>query len=472
VQRDNQQRNVPVSNSLEGLPFVLKTLVSSHHLNYTDIHSLASTSSHNARLFSSDNSLLWNSLLKRDFNTECAAGQSPKQIYRQLQERQRLITYTQFFLNPIKRTVAPATLNALPQPWFVRFQGFDKSRYHAMAVLRDLILENNHDGFINAARSHMEPIDDKFLNTQATELCRVYEEVFQVSAYDSLKAVTNHLITINQHHEAGREINRLSKTHNFVVMISLLSKCGALRSLEILLSNLRINPLVLKMFYDRFGAELCIDAIYYHRPALVKLLLSSQHTNNDMMQITPNNSSDDLISINAPENYAAANTTAYSTEYTEDTMLTPLPCALNSLRKFYHRASAAEIITPWHTKTLFEFQQMISLLLHAHANPERALVEFDLDTRMYHVSLTKNARDLAREVLQEVQLDRRLDEKFQLNLSEILESVLCRNALEFTKAVDHVYDFSSDNSSVDDEEQITPTKRTKLDQLSLRSPRN
>lgn len=396
---------------------------------------------------------LWHSFLARDFQCECPADLNPKLYYEMLVERERIIRYAIFELNP------PQQEQPTYNPW--AFIAESKTvRSHAVTALRDQLTLKKYRTFAQLTDSYLANAQIDHLDVQKADIVRMLNDlIFSETAVAVLKM--NELLNgLHESEVAQRRLDPNCEIRKMCLLLSILSKCDAKRLLQCLLIKLTSEEKILRKFYRAFGTQLCLDAILYHRMEITRLLLPT--TLSDMQ-------------VDLPIHHEVVSGSPRIDDYIEDKYVQPLALALNMLATCFNEITKIELVTAAHDQSLTDVIEMIERICAAGASSCRMMMvkpdNMPIGTEM------RTIRDYAHEILATIRHERRMEETLRLRFESILEFVIALRSYandsvqEIVYTEDHFSDFDSHeggNLTSDAENGSAPTTPTKkLRGLSL-----
>tara|TARA_R110000868_G_scaffold163811_9_gene396186 strand:+ start:721 stop:1641 length:921 start_codon:yes stop_codon:yes gene_type:complete len=278
------------------------------NLSLNDIYALARSSRRNFIHF--QNPDFWNSLLKRDFCLHFDDITQSKNVYYDLcMERDRLIAYTKVFIygSPDEAVVeqGSALESLLKRP-----RSRTAKKMDIMKALHAPLAMQDHDRFMRAASRYIKNAHETVISARDKSLSEQYQTLIQASPEETCEFLNDILDGLLINNNNQRKLSPLSSTRQSLTMLSLLSKCGAFRTLEVLLMKMSYCDGLREKFLDCFGASLCSDAVRYHRSNMLERLMLSG------------------VPADAIADYS---------DYMEDTELLPLASAVKSLGQYYER---------------------------------------------------------------------------------------------------------------------------------------
>ncbi len=425
------------SNSLfTGLSADLVTLITNSYLSVADVRALSIAGFRTNALFNTRR--IWMALLGRDFRIRCKVNECPRQVYAELHaERQRLVAYGQLFLNFVSTDHAA--------------DGYRQ--------IRKYLMHGKYDLFLSCAKSMVSQADTRKLQDNGARLKKIFDDIFLSDA----KVTCGYIADILDNRDSKMIAVKFSDAEKINLLMSLLVKCGASRTLRLLFSKLNMHvgeeeEVNLKVrFIAHFGGALLCDAAAYHRPEITALLLSEG------------------VSANLP---------ASQDKFSENLHLLPLESAVKALYLLYQEIAERETFFQY-THALDKITRCVNLLCGADADPDANVMSISprhMGTRraLFVISpRTITIRDYAARMISEVNGDSRLDHFEKKLFCQILLSILDSNfrpvpMVTEDDVLDDDFDTHSDSEDSDAEpspkktrsEPATPTKATGI--LGLR----
>lgn len=367
-------------------------------------------------------------------------------------ERERLIAYTQVYLNPIS-----------PNAAHVEARSKRSRELQALEQLQVHLTQREYAEFFTEVSSLLCEVDDARLEFQRGTLKEIYDDIF--ISTDSIETIDS----LMDNCERDYIRTHLSAAKCQFVMIRALVRCGATMSLATLFARLKENSLEGKQnlqqrFTNYFGGALLADAVLYHQPQIVKLLLS---------------------------NGVSASSFINRDDFMADYQACSLDIALQSLVNFYMNNAGSEFNSNSNlTDTLHAIQQCLMLILNAGVDvdqssymkilPKHTHHEFQLFALPRPNFQAPTIRDNASRMIEEVSADIRLTQDEKLMLVEAFSMVSDmvtpdQMDLEDDSAEEKVTDDGGEPSpkkaksepATPEKEAETPTKATGLGRLTL-----
>lgn len=403
----------------------LREHLAKHFLDAEDVAALAGTDRRLRTLFSENS--IWSSLLNRDLGLAVETTTPLKQIYGEIiAERKRLITYAQLFLNPLYATDDPNSVD----------------NHHAN--LRCLLMVGDYKKFIAGAKFLLRESDQTKIAEYAETLTTFYNAIFLTSFETS----TNHVVDILDNRESNLVNVIYSDAKKIDLLISLLVKCGAIRSLELLFYNLRSHQAapheesLLNRFINHFGSTMLCDSVTYHHPHITDLLLMHG------------------VPVNTPSKL---------NEYSESAHLYPLECAIKALHLYYQNYKNHQTFF-LNTGALEKIGMCIQALCAAGADadinvaamtPRRAPARKNLFGGVPHRPQTQTMRDYAAEAAKEINADPTLGQREKSTMCHILQLVISSNIqpAPVPMVIGDDDDFSDSSSNEADQSSAEPSPK-------------
>lgn len=409
--------------TLNNMPQLLST-----YLSTKDVCSLVESCRLTAAAFNRHE--VWVTLAAKNFNRHCPPTIHGKYFYEVLVECQRVLLYAQFCKNPKILNEDDGNAPAA----FIRprrlFSNVDReAKAHAVTAFRDQLKCKNYKLFKNLVNAYLTGVDASVLSSQEEDILVILDKCILPATDVALVNMNDFLNTLNLVESHGGEIDALSECRQFITVMNLLSKCGATKTLQLLLARLNSNENLLKKFLDRFGPQLYVDALYYHRPDIAALLIPSLSAH--------------AASDHAPATYGVACHKLHDVEFGENALY-PLEAAVDMLDKLLKLIQHTNDATKSFHVELQDVIVMTQRLLASHANPDQTLSARNLGLG-FGVMLGQTVRSKAQELLEELRTDHRLDDNIKNKFEEILSSVATARPPVFTEGLEAIY--TEDNFS-------------------------
>lgn len=316
---------VTTNSLLERLPIDICVMLAVDLLAIWDIRALLMTSKALHQLFSHDR--LWSRLLNRTFRiSHYREGfYAHYQQHIASSECVRLVAYAQVHLNPVTRGALMVDPHGL----------------HATAAMDHYLqlgahlAERQYIEFMMLSNSLLSMINVDGVHAQKSELQSMYQKIC-LSGKESCVQIISDLVEACQWNAVNQRLSENAMIH---AMVRLLAKCGAIKSLSIILDYISSDAELKNQFFHYYASALLCDSINFHKPAVVALLLAHG---------------------------VPVNSHARKDSYTDNWTL-PLECALQSLTRLYETFEAKGHITQ---SMLNAVNECLSRICNAGADPD------------------------------------------------------------------------------------------------------
>lgn len=340
------------------LPNELLEKITVGYLNYRDIQAMAGTSRAVHRFFGSSQ-MTWRSLLRRDFNISHDDTDCPRNLYREIYfERQRMVRYAQAFI--ISKT---KQLQLTPIEIFSRYRDLSRQNpYDPLVPLLSAIKCKQYSLFMERTAEVLTHESGELIAQRGDMLLRLYSALFLASGAE-ISAILNDMMPTIKAVCVNREaIDFTSQEGMIILMLSLLGKCDAPHTLNMLMGKLEENGVTQQSKYKLLkycGASLCRDAAAMGNHEMVYTLLK-RFDNTNLVGVSPN---------------AVAN---YSVLFNE-TELLPLPAAMQSLHELCMSREYLMLDQALRKELVNNYAEAIFMLCFYGADRNLSRVEYSLN---------------------------------------------------------------------------------------------